>query len=492
MPKSEENDLEILVLSLKKLSAKKFRKQLKSISLKDSPIKLILFDSIQKNTFDKNSFIKKHKLKLSKFNYIKFELFQDVINHLKIHPDEYTGIALQNETIEFELLLKNGLYIKANRKLKRIKKIAVERCDFKLAYSLQRKALTYRLFEHIDKVVSLKKTSKEIIEYLQLEANLNAYVLLNYEILELHYEFLDRRVKDRLIILKYLDNDLLQHESKAKSILAKYHFYLIKSLIYIGDNDYKQSKKYALLAYKHLSINSSKYRNDYTHCMIALNNYLDSSLNLLETEPFEATYPKMIELANSTNKKDIYSEFQTFQQLCSLHLNYLWLKKDFTSFLAYTKYFEKSYVKYEANLSPNFKLEILLGLARMYFWNGDLKEANTFCEQIASEKSNPTLLFMACGNLLRVMINIDMGNYKLIAHLINTGKYFLKSRDRLFEVERCFFNGINKVKSFYSENQKNKLFENLYEEVSLILLESEEMVIDKKIDLIKWLKQKIE
>jgi|GEM_PF-7048477 len=75
MPKSEENDLEILVQSLKKLSAKKFRKQLKSISLKDSPIKLILFDSIQKNTFDKNSFIKKHKLKLSKFNYIKFELF---------------------------------------------------------------------------------------------------------------------------------------------------------------------------------------------------------------------------------------------------------------------------------------------------------------------------------------------------------------------------------------------------------------------------------
>lgn len=88
------------------------------------------------------------------------------------------------------------------------------------------------------------------------------------------------------------------------------------------------------------------------------------------------------------------------------------------------------------------------------------------------------------------MVNIDMGNYKLIPHLVNTSKYFLKRRNRLFEIEHCFFNGINRLKPFYSATQKSKMFKQLYEEISSKMVETEEMVIDEKIDLIKWLKTK--
>jgi len=99
------------------------------------------------------------------------------------------------------------------------------------------------------------------------------------------------------------------------------------------DNNFKQSKKYALNAYLYLSKNSSGYRNDYKKLMNAMNNYLDSSLNLSETKPFEVMYPKMIKLASTVDVNDTLTKALTFQLLCSLRLNYLWLKRDFSSFL---------------------------------------------------------------------------------------------------------------------------------------------------------------
>jgi len=106
---------------------------------------------------------------------------------------------------------------------------------------------------------------------------------MNLEALNLHYKFLDRRANDRDIMLKYLEHDLLQDVSKANSKLAKYHFYLTKSLIYLGNNDYLKSKENALLAYECISSKSVKCVKNYKLCMIALNNYLDASLNLSET-----------------------------------------------------------------------------------------------------------------------------------------------------------------------------------------------------------------
>jgi len=90
------------------------------------------------------------------------------------------------------------------------------------------------------------------------------------------------------------------------------------------------------------------------------------------------------------------------------------------------------------------------------------------------------------------MGNIEMGNYKLIPHLINTGKYFFKKRDRLFAMELCFLNGINKLKQHYSATKKLGLFIKLYEEINSKMVESGGIIINKKIDLIKWLRQKAE
>jgi len=67
MPKSEENDLLILIQSLKQSTTKLFRKQLKSSSQKGNSIKLKLFEAIQKSTFNKALFIKKNQHRVRAF-----------------------------------------------------------------------------------------------------------------------------------------------------------------------------------------------------------------------------------------------------------------------------------------------------------------------------------------------------------------------------------------------------------------------------------------
>ncbi len=489
MAKSEENDLLIFSQILRKSEAKLIRKRLALLTRKGEHIKLKLFDNIIKQKkIDHELFMKANNLNSRRYSLLKYELLKDILNYLKFNYQPYSEIALQNEIIEYQLLLKGGLFIKANRKLKIIKEICLEKCDFNTCCVVQRKAIEYRLFNQSNNANTISQALGELSEYHNMAENLNAYELLSEEVLNIHYECLDKRAENRLTILDFLDHDLLVSKEKANSIMSVYYYHRIKSLIYIGANDYQNCKKYSLIAYNYLSSNPSKYRNDYLHYLNSINNYLDSSLNLLETKPFEEMYPKMVEMTNAhLDRTDVYSSAISFQLLCTLKLNYLWIKQDYKSFLLVCDDFEKSYKEYEKVLRPNLKLEILLGFARLYFLEGNLVKANHFCRLISNERTNPTSLFISCGNILRVMINFDLGDHSFMPHLINTSTYFLKNRGRFFELERIFFKGIQKIKPYYPFSRKSELFKTLYKEINQQLLETDDMIVDRKINILNWL-----
>ncbi|MDC8005200.1 hypothetical protein POV27_14155 [Aureisphaera galaxeae] len=491
MSKSEEADLYILVKGLKPKRFNSFKRSLNDAHLSNKEIKLKLLEALKKRSFNKVKFLEKNHLEPKKYNAIKYELFQELLDHLKVTDDPFSDVALQNEVVELEVLLKNGLYVKAKRKLDKIKKIGREKCDFNVCCQAQRKALEYRLFNYGKGKNNFKEATIELKELLELSFNLESYKLLSNEVVELHYQFLDKRIKNRKPLLEFKDHELLKGNKKPKSVLAVYYYYRAKSLAHLGDNDFQECKRYSLLAYEHLSDYPSPYRNDYLLQIRALNNYLDSSMNLSETLPFEETFPKIEALATQyVGKIDSYTDAMTFQFMASLKLNYVWLKKDVDAFISEFPKLQELYNTYDELLSPNIRLEILLGFARMHFLMGDLSKANSFCVAISDEKSNPTSLFISCGNILRVMINHDMGNHYLIPHLISTSKYFLKNKERLFTLERSILNGLHKIKPYYSDAEKSKLFQELYAEIDGLLLEVEDATLNEKIGILDWLQSK--
>lgn len=492
MSKKEENDLFIFIESLKKPNYKGFKKMLLSSSKENDSKKYELFLGIAKGAiFDKNNFKKKHSLTQKQFSSLKFQLFHELLNYLKVNYHEFSDLALHNYIIEFELLLNKGLYIKATRKLKRIKEIAIEKCEFNTCCNVQMKLIEHQLYKYTNPVNTLAEASDELREFQKLSDNLNSYRLLLSEVLIAHYNYMDRRAENSDDILEYLNHDLLKNSGQASSVLALFFYYRIKATVYYGNNQYQKAKDYSLKAYQHLNKNTSAYRNDYLKNLVCLNNYIDASFHLMETESYEIMYPQIIEIVKqASNTVDTYSNSLIFQILSTLKLNYLWMKKDVTQFYEEIDDFIEPYSRYESILRPNFKLEIIINMAKMYFLAGDLKMANDYCKKIDLEKSNPTTSYISCLLILRIMINFELKNYEFLQHLVSTSKYYLKKRNRLFDLESLFFKSISQIKYHYSPKEHQHIFDDLYDKLILLTKNSKDLIVSNKINLLEWVKQK--
>lgn len=435
----------------------------------------------------------KQNIDRKRYNSIKYALFQDILALLKNNYEKHSDIALENKIVEFEILLTNGLFLKAIRKLKQIKKIAYQKCNFSVCIRVQRKAINYRLFIHDTNPSSLEQVSKELVEFHRLSDNLNGYVQLSDEVLNFHFSCLDKRATNTDAIVGYLEHKLLSSEDLALSVLAKYYFFRIKSLIYLGSNAFEKSKHFSLKALKYLTSNASVYRNDLWHYIKCKNNYLEASLSLRQTIPFEEMYPELQDISEkriALNKRDTYVKAFTFQFLCNLKLRYLWLTKDTGTFLKEFESLKKSYNKHQGLIWPSFRVEILLGFARLKFLSGELNESNMYCNLILNEKASPSSLYITCGNLLRLMVNFDKNNHELIPHLISTSTYALKKRDRFFQLERTFINGLNRIKQYHKEERKIALFQELKIEMKKLLDSSGDPVLDDNIRISEWLEGK--
>lgn len=493
MPRSEKNELEILIQSLDRGLALSFLKKIENEKSINQAKQALLKSYFKAKKQNKALFLKKYKISSKQYNSIKYQLFRDLISFVQCNYKSISEFSLELDIIEYDFYLNNGLDDKAIQKLRKIKKIAVEQCDFNTCCTVQRMAIEYRIFKNNNKSRELEIASKELKQYHLLSANLIAYELLSDEVLNLHYQYLDKRILERSQFLNYLNHDLLKDEGKAQTVLSKYLYYRIHSLIALGDNNYEDCKHFSLQAFNFLKQNYSPYRNDFLRNIRAINNYLDASLNLKDASDFNVMFDEM-QLIYQENKdvSKAFTELMFFQLSSSLKLNYYWVTKNLESFMKEVKSLEDDFNRYKEQISPNLKLEILLGFARLYFLNDELNKADEYCDLISKDKSNPASLYISSGNLLRVMINYDMGNYKLLPHLTRVGKYMLKNRNRLFELEKCFLNGILMIKSYYSKNEKKVLFKKLYDKIFVLIQTSNDTAIDDKISILEWLKLKCE
>ena len=488
MPRKKENHLKSIVFSLNKEELKAIKNHLKNSSTSNAVVKLELLKMVLKNKDSEvEFFLKKHAVSVSKFNTIKFQLFNDILNVLvKVFNQDKDRILNYNQA-KFDLLLQKGVFKKAYRVLLETIELAYELYDYDICYRLQLKAHEHGLFDLVGKKIHLTEMREKLKNYHLLSYNLNQYKILAEEVLFQHYEYQDQRIDNRNNYLELLNHPLLLDENQAISMISKYYFLRIKSIIHLGDNNFESSRKFSLLAYKHLSKHATGYRNDKIRLLRSLNNYLDASLHLGDKKAFDIYFPKILDLVSSHLSGDFYFELHVFQFLTSIRLNYQWLTKDTITFKNEVKEYERQLNIYLEYLSPNIKLEILLGLARMYYLTRELEKGNAYCIRVIAEKNNPASIYIVCANLLRIMINFDMHNYKLIPHLINTSKYSLKNRNRLFELERTFLNGLKNIKLYNEKTEKYNKFKKLYTEISGLMDRSNELIIDKKIDLLSWL-----
>lgn len=491
MAKSTQNDLRILLASLTPKKETLFLKQTiaKSTDLKTSLLK----QHLKKKEFDKSSFIKRNNIDNKKYNSIKFELLRDLIDFIKDNYLKEHKYQIESSLIECEILLKNRLNSKAIQKLEGLLEIAKDRCDFNTCCTILQKNLSYRLFLDDKNPNKINELIKLLKHYQSLARNLMDYELLSIEVLNAHYRYLDRRLEKREVLLTYLNHELISDKSKALSLYATFFFYRIKSIIYLGDNNFQKSRQNSLLAISLLENNTSINRDDSVKLLFTINNYLDASLHFKKYDDFKVMFSKMEKLySESSESNNRYFKVEYLQLYCSLQLNYFWMTNSVDLFNSKTEKLKNIYWSFHEEIRPNFRLEILLGLARMFFISEDLHQAEEYVDKILEQKSNPASLYYSCATMMKVMINYDLKKFALMPHIERVAKYHLKNINRLFQLEKTFIKGVPNIKPFYSNQEKINMFEELIGNCKTILETSGESIIEDKTHFMSWLHEKVQ
>lgn len=493
MAKAEEIDLFVLLNSLTRIESKKIISLITSKKLKGQAVYLRILKELQKRPFyDKQKLLVSLNITSKQLNIFKFKLFKLILEY-KVHDKRSDRRQGPYELNEFEVLLNASLYLKALRKLKKVKAIVDETCEFEYFLIAQRQAIESSLFSLINQNHdSIRLAYQELREYQDKFTNLNEYRNLSDLVFVLHYKVLDKRAPLRKQMLEYIDHPLLEDEQKAVSIMAKFYYYRILSIIHLGDNNYEKSRRFSLKAYNYLIQNRSKIRNDYSFLIKSLNNYLDASLHLKDLVEIDKYFPQFEQLI-LPNVSDLnYPQNAiSLQYLISFRVNYLWVKKDFDQFFLEFDYFLSMYTKHERLFQPNTKAEILLGFARILFHSTKYEEAEKYCEQLLLyEKNNPTHLIICQASILRVMINYELGNFRIIPFTINSSRYVIKSRNRYFEIEKLILTRMTKIKSYNTEKANTKILKNIRKTLGPQLIIDENRFIEG-IGLIEWLDSKI-
>jgi len=491
MPRKEEVHLYTLVRALNTIELTLVKNQLKENNRSNNSIKLSILNSILQNkNIELNTLLKNLSITKSKFSTLKFQMFNEILQCLVQNIDQDEDDYLAYCQIKFRIFIKKGLYNKAYQFLNETLQIAYEMCAFDICYQMQLKAIEYGLFNKVDNKIDETAVRNELREFYLLSQNLNSYILLSIEVYQIHYKYYDRRVLNRSKLLKYLEHPLIRND-KSKSVISKYFYLRTKCFIYSGDNDYKKFRIFSQQTYQYLIDNKSQYRNDTFELLRSLNNFLDAALSQHDVSSFKLYFPKLVEISKKVkNKSDFHFTLTSFQFLFSLTLKYLWMTKDTKTFSKEIYDYENKLAQYELLILPNFRLEIYLGLARMYFREGDFLKANVLCRKIIEDKKNQTNLYIACGSLLSIMVNYEMDNIQLIPHLIRACKYRLKNINRLFEFEKIILNGLNKLKSHYSDSENSAIFAKINLKLNSTIISSKDMIIDENIKILEWIKLK--
>ncbi len=495
---NEKEDIYYLIQSLSKSELRQFRVYTKALNKNKKNVYLKLFEEIKdQSIYDEDALM--NKLKLSKRNLrdSKFYLFNMILDCLKSVERKNLKVNFLNEMIKFEILKEKGSLKKAIKKYKKLKEIALVNHEFGLLFSMVKQTdILILMNASQDKVIDGRLSKiEELNYYLELSKNLIDYQQLSILVLGLGYKVQDQRIEENNRLLEFLEHPLLAGENMAKSDIAKYIYFEVNCLIYMGVSDYENGSIYALKGYEFLKSIASPYRNDYRLFLASLSNYLHSRLYLKDIDAYERMVLELDELIqNNYDNLRFSMKAKTFAMKTSAVLCYLDITKKYKKFEEIFPELIVKYKIYKNLIHPNFKAGILYNFIKLFFIGKNFERALQWSEELLNEqRQNPSHLYLVCGNILRIMIHFDMGNLKAIPYIANSAEYFLKTKGRYLAIERCFFKGVAKIKPFHSKKEKRELLKKMSLELDLLFADyKNKQQINRMTGMKEWVKSKIQ
>lgn len=459
-----------LVQKLDKAEKRYFKLNASTYGQKSNYIKL--FEAVDKQRTYKEEQIRKqfkNEAFSNNLHVTKRILFNQILKTLLPNFSEKKYTFKIRELIGYaEILLLKGLYKECNEQLTKAKKMAnaYESHEQMLEILRVEQDLLFTQSDLKKIGVRLNSFSNELSTLQEIINNKQQYFnwLLNISLIKTQRG--NPGSSDELITLdEVLKQPLMQDENMALSYEAKVMFYNIKM---IGASANRDSQKLFLWNKKlitHLESKPKLLEYKFNAYIISLHNIAIAQLQLKQYVAFK----KSIEKLKLSRPNALYTDVESNKFVSNflsrtLELQYYTKTGQFEEGIQLNEEFEGLLKEYEQKLNIANKLSLYYDIAYCYFCAGKYKSAlNWIHKTLNNQEKNLKLDVVSYARILYLIILYDRSDYDFLEYQISSASRFLRTRSKLYEVEKVFIKRMNKIlmmNDVSSTEEQFKKFEN--------------------------------
>ncbi|HMR39106.1 MAG TPA: hypothetical protein PKA90_01625 [Ignavibacteria bacterium] len=148
--------------------------------------------------------------------------------------------------------------------------------------------------------------------------------------------------------------------------------------------------------------------------------------------------------------------------------------------------------KYEGKILINSENYFRFSIIKHYFMTENYTEAlNSVNDFLNRRQTKLTPEFESYSRILNILIHFELGNYKLLAHLIPTTKKYLMNKKKYFRFESEIIRCIKKIISLKNKDSVNKNFNDLFKKLLILKKDKYNKNAFVYFDPERWVEKKI-
>lgn len=454
-----------------------------------------LFDAIDsQEEYNEEKILKKFKGEdfTKRFSIAKSRLYQSVLQSLDaFHANSSVDAQLKRQIHWAEILYKKSLYGQSLKMLNSAKKVA-EKYE-RMTSLIEIRNWEKRIIEKDNYEGIAKKELKKIREQDHEIANRitifnNLWNIKSRIFQSLYQRGKARSEKELKQFKKIIDDVVLENTEKnmiAENAYLHNHLY---SAYYYGIGDYKNCYKFLVENLQLIEEKPHIFKEEPNIYMSVLTNAIYLGTQLKKFDDAAAYLEKLNTLPDKLKiNKNEDLELRIFAISKTAELALYSQKHEFAKGIELIPEIEETMAKYEDKMSSVRKASIYFNIAVLYFWeeryNESLKWINQLLNNIEIDK---TLDIHCFGQLMNLVIHLELENKSLIPYTLRSTKRYLDTRNRTYTFETIFLEFINELLKKRQEKSEKELYQSLAKALKKLEKDPFERHVFEYFDFTRW------
>lgn len=500
------DDIFQLIKSLTKSEKGYFKKYASTFVTTGERNYMKLFDAIDRfagkeNTYDEEKLKRQLDENLIKqLSVLKNYLFSLIMKSMVwFHTDKHVESKARRMLEEYDILFSKILYKQCAAQLKKIRKLAEE----------------YELYAVLMDVISrektLARTGKDMKKFDEISKQGDLNLLEIVKVMENSAQFSILSSKIMPIITKYantmpktseelkelndiFDNPLLRDEQTELSFHTRTLFYNFKIQHSILINDKENMHRFTVKNVKYMEQNIHKLNGNLWNYIVAVYNLGVSTLRMRAYNDMEAVIEKFYGIEKN------YSEFITdnnrayiFHFGCVMKFGFYLDTCSIENLKQVCSEVELNFDLFSPVLSGYFQIILMYLTAYANFIIGDYILSLKWLSKISNLPRTPQSEdYQGYARILRLLIDFEREDYESLEYTMKSAYHFFASRRNATKFEKLVLNYLRRTFRIHTTDELAEVLEELLIALNKLKENPEEGRVFENIDLISWVKSKLE